>query len=323
MVFSELKSSLKNGIKPIYQIYGKDAFLRENALRILKEDSLKEPDLNLTNFTGASLKEDLDDFITATKSYPFLGDKRFVVVSGFYPTQKELAGKNLSQIFTSPEETTVLIIVNDKKCEALYKSQNVISVDCDKANDDIIMRWVKSETLKHQVVIGKEACIKLIEYCSSDMAKISSEVYKLISFVGNGNEITVSDIETVTSKDSDYEIYELTSFIADLKYDKAFEVFKELINKNQDKQRVFISIYYHFRRLLHISISNATDASLSGYLDIKEFAVKKARAQAKKFTPKRLKEICDKLSFYDSAFKCGDLTVDSVVWNSLFNAIIK
>lgn len=322
MKFLELEKELTNGVMPIYQIYGKDAFLRETALSEIKKVCLSEPDLNLTNFQGVDVLKECDDFLSAVKSYPFLSDKRYIVVYDFYPTAKDLKSKNYLELFENPSETSVVIFVNDKKCEALSKQSNVTLVDCDKADDRFIVKWITATCLKSKVIIGQEASNKIIEYTSSEMTKISTEVHKLISYVGENSEITINDVDAVISKDVEYEVYELTGFIADLKYDKAFATLKELLNKNQDKQKLFISIYYHFRRLLHASISNLSEVQLASVLGVKEYAVKMARVQAKKFTPVRLKNICDKLGSFDGAFKSGDISVDSALWNAVFNVLI-
>ena len=322
MKFIELEKELKNGVLPIYQIFGKDAFLRESALNDIKKVALSEPDLNLTNFQGVEVLKECDDFISAVRSYPFLSEKRYIVVYDFYPMAKDLKSKKFSEFFDAPSETSVVIFVNEKKCEALSKHPSVSIVDCDKVDDRFIVKWITGECLKSKVIIGQEALNKIIEYTSSEMTKISTEVYKLISYVGENNEITVSDVSAVISKDVEYEVYEFTGYIADLKYDKAFATLKELLNKNQDKQKLFISIYYHFRRLLHASISNLSESQLARALGVKEYAVKMARIQAKKFTPIRLKNICDKLGGFDGAFKSGDISVDSALWNSVFNVLI-
>ncbi len=322
MKFSELKKSTATGACPIYYVEGEDAFLRESSLNILKRAFLLEPDFNLNNFLGSDLKQDLEVFLTAVRSYPFMSDKRFVVVREYYPTAQELKNKNLSAVFNQVEETTVLIFINQNKCEALKKQPNVTFVDCSKLDAISIIKYVKNEALKNNIVVDNGAINKLIEYTSYDMTKISVELSKLISYVGDNGYIDEDSVESVIVKDTEYEVYELTEQIANLNYDKALETLNEMLNKNTDKQRLFISIYYHFRRLLHASLSQCSDYELAQILSVKEFAVKKARIQCKKFTSKRLKAICDKLAYYDTAFKSGELSVDTVLWNTVFSALI-
>jgi DNA polymerase-3 subunit delta len=155
-----------------------------------------------------------------------------------------------------------------------------------------------------------------------DMTRISGETEKLITFVGKNAEITEETVDLLVSKSQDFQVYELTEAIGKRDYGKSFEILSELLNKNQDKQRLFISVYYHFRRLLHVAVSGATNQELATALETKDFVIKKAREQAKRFTPKRLKQICDKLSYYDGAFKSGELSVDTALWNSILNTMV-
>ena len=93
MKFEELKSSLISGVKPIYLIEGEDAFLRESALKLLKDGFLQEPDFNLSNLSVEDVKQDPEVLFTAVQSYPFMGDMRFVVLREYYPTAQELKSK--------------------------------------------------------------------------------------------------------------------------------------------------------------------------------------------------------------------------------------
>ena len=324
MRFSDLKKSLIDGIKPAYLIFGQDAFLRENALRLLKDKALSEPDLNLNNFLGEEIKEDCVPFINALRSYPFISEKRYVVVKDYYPTQKELSQKLIKDALSDISETTVLIIVNENsKCDALLKNPLFTLVDCQKADDELIVRWVRAEAMKSQVIVSKQACDALIEYCHSDMTKISSELNKLLSFVGDKKEISESDVKEVVNKDSDYQIYELASSISKGDNNKTFKLLNEMLANNEDKQRLFISIYSHFRKLLHASIAKGTDKEIADLLNVKESALFMIKKQAKAFSTKRLKNICDKMSSYDGAFKSGEINVDSALLNGIFVAIMK
>ena len=322
MKFLELKNSVKNEILPIYYIEGEDAFLRQSALLTLKNAFLVEPDFNLTNFTGADLKADIEDFLTAVRSYPFLSDKRVIVVSEYYPTATDLKSKKLQEIFKTVEETSIIIFINSKACAPLKNQNNVTVVDCNKLDLDSITKYLRAVLLKNEIVIDSGAVTKLVEYSGYDMAKINGEINKLVSFVKDTKVIDETAVDAIVVKDTDYQIYELSGYIADKKYQKAFQTLNEMLSKKESEQMIFMSIYYHFRRLLHVSISNQPDSEIASVLGVKEYAVKKAKMQAKKFNVKRLKSVCDKLCEFDTAFKSGELSLDNVLWNSIFNAFI-
>ena len=323
MKFRELKKSLATELQAIYLIEGEDAFLRENALRLIKDRGLSQPDLNLTNLTGQDVKEDAELFLTAVQSYPFMSEKRYVVVRDYYPTATELKGKVIKRIFSEPNETTVIVIINSEKCEPLKKLDGVTLVDCAKADASLISSFVRNKALKSGVVVSEDALLMLNEYCSMDLTRINGEVDKLLSFVGDNGEILKEHVELLVNKDTDFEVYKFTEAVAKKDYDKSFEILSDLTQKNQDKQRLFISIYYHFRRLLHACVSKSSVSQLAKDLGVQEFVAKKAKDQSLKFKAKRLKQICDKLSGYDLAFKSGEISVDTALFNSVLNAMME
>ena len=322
MKFKDLKKSLSETLERIYLVEGEDAFLRDTAVRLIKQKALQEPDLNLTNLYGQDIKADPEQLLTATESYPFLSERRYVVLRDYYPNATELKNKAIKKVFLDPSETTVLIIVNEQKCENLKKLDTVTFVDCYKAEEEVIVSYLKRRALDEGVLITNGAIKLVLEYSNMDMTRISGEIEKLITFVGKNAEITEETVDLLVSKSQDFQVYELTEAIGKRDYGKSFEILSELLNKNQDKQRLFISVYYHFRRLLHVAVSGATNQELATALETKDFVIKKAREQAKRFTPKRLKQICDKLSYYDGAFKSGELSVDTALWNSILNTMV-
>ena len=322
MEFKELKKSLSSELNSIYLVEGKDAFLRDNAVRLIKDKALSEPDLNLINLYGQDVKADPLSLLTATESYPFMSEKRYVVLKEYYPTATDLKNKTIKKVFSDPLETTVLIISDEQKSDNLKKLSTVTVVDCEEADKDVISGYVRRRAMENGIVVTPGAINMIIEYCNSDMTKIGGEIEKLVSFVGENSQITEETVEGLVTKSSEFQVFELTDAIGFKNYEKAFEILSDMLGKNQDKQSLFISIYYHFRRLLHVSLSGATNQELATWLGTPAFVISKAKTQAKYFKPKRLKQICDRLSYYDGAFKSGELSVDTALWNSILNTMI-
>lgn len=321
MKFVELKNSLVDGVQPIYLIEGEDAFLRENALRLIKQKALSSPDMNLTNLSGQDVEKDVELLLTAVQSYPFMSEKRYVVIRDFCPTLSNLKSKTLKKVFEFPVDTTVLIIINDKKCEALKKLSTVTVVNCEKADVKVISSFIINKAKSKGVIVSSSAIEALCDFCSMDLTRINGEVDKLISFVGSNAEISLEHVKDLVVKDADFEIYELTEAVAKQNSEKAHKILLELLRQNQDKQKLFISLYYHFRRLLHARISKCSVAELAENLSVKEFVAKKAKEQSLKFSAKKLKRVCDKLSYYDGAFKSGELSVETALFNSVLEAM--
>ena len=154
------------------------------------------------------------------------------------------------------------------------------------------------------------------------MTKINGEIEKLVAYALSSGEITESDVEALCVKETEYQLYEVVEFISAKKYENAYTCLMEMMSSSGDGQKLFVSLYYHYRRMLYSALSQESDAEVAKYLKVKEFAVKMARRQAKAYSLKRLKQIVDSLSSYDEKFKQGYVEQGSAVWNSVFSVLI-
>lgn len=319
MKFRELKRSLSNGVEKIYLVSGEDAYFVSYSVKLICDRCLSEPDLNLTVFDGQEVKGNPDKLTSALVSYPFMSEKRVVVVKEYYPLAADI--KALASYFADPCETTVLIICDSQPSENLAKQKNVTFVDCAKGDALLLTGWISNRVRGAGGSISSVAAEKLIDFCDRDMTRINGETEKLIAYAAGG-QVNEADVDALCVKDTDYKLYEVVDFIASRRYEKAYESFTEMLESAGDGQKLFVSLYYHFRKLLFAALSSESDAVLAGYLGIKEYAVKKAREQARRFTPKRLKAAMDKLAEEDSLFKQGKLEAQTAMWNGILNVLV-
>lgn len=318
MKYSEFKSGLENGQEfAVYLLEGEDVFFRERALTLIKSKFLQNPELNLVSFNG---DVNVSDLVASLEGYPFMSKKRVTVVKEFYPKQEFFKG-GLKGYLEAPLETGILVVVNEKPSEPLKKFPSVAVVDCGKADIGLIVRWIKAECSRFNVKVSGETASVIAEYCSLDMTRIEGETKKLVAFVGDGGEITASDVDLMVARDTEYKIYEMTDCIGKRKFEKALSILFDMLGKGEPPARIITSLYNYFRRLLHVAISNGTNAEVASLLGIKEFAVKKAKEQANMFKKRSLKNAVDYLTDVDYKVKSGQINVDEGMWLSLFKII--
>ncbi len=319
MNFSELKSSLSD-VKKIYLLEGEDAFFRTRGEEMIKKKFLSEPDFNLTNIDASALKTSVDELLNTVSMCPFMSDYRVITINEWYPTLTDFKNKQLSEFFNSEINGTIVIISNKSKCDALKKQKSVCVVDCKKGDIALITKYLQNECKKQNIIISRLSCELLAEFCQFDMNRISMEIAKLISYAAGDFEITEKMINELVAKETDYKVYEAVNFIAEKNYDKAYEVLKEMSDGGSG-QMLLVSLYYHFRRLLHVSLSDKPNSELAQLLGVKEYAIKKAKEQARAFSPKRLMRITQKLTEYDAGFKSGVISLDNATFNSVFTIL--
>ena len=309
-----IKADNVKTVGSVFLIEGEDAYFRTSALSALK-NLVSEPELNLTQFEGAGV--DLNQLISSVNAFPFMSEFRLTVIREFYPDKSMLKGQ-LQDYLEKPLENSILAIVNEKSSDGLKRFSAVIAVDCSKADKSSILKWIKAECASAGVGISQTAADRICEYCLSDMLRIENEVSKLISFAGEGSTISDEDVNELVPRDSEYKIYEMTDYIAKKKFDKAVFIVNDMISRGETPQRILISIYNYFRRLLHVSISDAGAGKLASFLGIKEFAVKKALEQSSMFKKRALKKTVDFLEETDYKLKTGAAEANSAMWLAVF-----
>ncbi len=320
MKFEELKQNIKSKIEPIYLLEGEEAFFRSRAIDIIKNAGLEEPSLNFAKYQGTEIKTQPDILVSALLVYPFMGQKRVIEVDEWYPTGQDLKNKSLKSYFDDPCETSVLVIVNEKKCEALKKLSCVTVVDCGKASIELAVKFIRQKALNSNLIVSTSVCKLICEYCLLDLVKINSEVDKLIDYSLGESEITEEAVNLMVVKDTSYKTFEIVNFISQKNYTNAYKILSEMKTVNE-KTLLLASLYSHFRLMFYTKTSKLITAEIANNLSISEFIVKKAGEQARSFSAKMIRTVMDKLAENDSGFKSGRLTLDNAFTDSVMTIL--
>lgn len=319
MNYVDFKNDIENGKTfSIYLFEGEDAFFRERGLSLVKKILISEPQLNCATFEGEKLNE--KEVESSLYSYPFLSLKRLTVIREYYPKANSIS-KGIKQFLENPMQDSVLVVVNEKPCDAIKKFNSVCLVECVKADAYKISQHVKAKCSMAGVAIDMETAKLLAEYCLRDMTRVENETEKLIAFALQKKVITKQDVESLVVQDTEYKIFHMTDSISKKDFNKALSIIFEMLEKGETLQRLLISVYNYFKRLLHVAISDKTDAQLASILGIKESAVRITRAQAKNFKKKSLKNAVDLLADTDYLIKSGKVDAEDRIWHNLFSII--
>ena len=313
--YLDFKNGLQEGKSySVYLFEGEDAYFRERGMNLLKNKFVSEPDLNLVYLDSDCA---VGELVASLEGYPFMSQKRMTVIREFYPKQ-EFFKNGLKNYLENPSSECILAVLNEKPCEALKKYDAVAVVDCKKADDILLIKWIKAECSNAGVNIDGETAKLISTFCLNDMTRIEMETNKLISYVGKGNAITKTDVEEMVARDAEYKIYEMTDYIAKKHFEKALTVIKDMMAKGETAQRILVSVYNYFRRLLHAAISDMANSELEKVFGIKEAAVIRIKQQAKMFKKRALKGAVDALAEADYRIKCGLNDADEKMYYTIF-----
>ncbi len=311
----------ENGAMPVYLFEGEEAYFREKGEQLIKSRFVQEPTLDYASFDGGSLKgEHIKPLVDAVNSFPFVSQKRVVRVTEFYPTEKDYEAY-LKPLFENPPTDSILLIVNTAKPKTgganFSKKPNVTHVDCSRADEETIKKWIFVTCKREGVYADGVTCGKLAAYCTLDMSRIAKETEKLLCYCrGMGLErLTDQTVDALVYPDSEYKIYELANALSRKNYAGFIKISEELMTKGFNEHSLLSSLASYFRTLYETSLLKGSDREVASTLGIKEYAAKKNREVAAKFQKGYLQFLYEAVYGAISDVKCGKLTPPAA-WNA-------
>ena len=318
MKYVDLKKHIDDfGAQNIYLFEGEEAFFREKGEMLLKTRFVQEPTLDFVSYDGAALKgEHMKSLVDALSAFPFVSEKRMVRVTEFYPSDKDYESY-LQQLFENPPPDGILVIVNSAKGKAgqanFAKKPNVTQVDCSRADEETIKKWIFVTCKREGVYVDGVTCGKLAAYCVLDMARIAQETEKLLCYCRGENcqRLTDEIVDQLVYPDSEYKIYELANAISRRNYSAFVRISNELMTKGFNELSLLSSLAAYFRGVYETSLMKGSDKEIAAQLGLKEYAVKKNREQAVKFKTQELLALYKDAYTAISEVKCGKITPQS------------
>ena len=312
MKFQELKKNLQSALPNLFFIKGEDAFLREKAVEMVVSRAVKLKELNALFFDDEST--DMVAIVNSCRAFPMMDEHRVVVL-------KDLAIKKsddlslLVDYIKAPTPSTILVIVASENV-SLYKKieEFAVVVDCSYLDSPMLAKLVVTELSKQGVQIQQDALDALIEYCNHDYMRISNEIVKLTTFVGSG-VVDLAIVQASVVKDVEYDIFELTNAVSEKNGNVAISIIKNLLLRKEPPQKLLIMMQNSFRRMFYALSSKESNEDVALKLNVKPFAVKKAREQAVKFGIAKLKKCMDLGAQLDFSVKNGKITDENALIN--------
>lgn len=278
---NDLKLAIKNRkFSRAYYFYGRDGAAVENYTKSIVSRLVKKGDetYNLHSFDGKNF--DMDEFSDACEALPVFAEYVCCTVQDLNAEGLPADDlKRLSEIISNLPDTTVLIFYytsvdvtdgkkyptpkNKKLSDAVGKTGGV----CNFAlkTPAVLAKEIMSKVSKAGCGISREAAAFLAEQCSCNTLMIENEIDKLTSYAA-GNEITVEIVKSLSPRQIDSTVFDLTKAIARMDAKTAMR----LLNDLEEEKNEPISILYAITNtMLDLYRARAATASRRGPADVK------------------------------------------------------
>lgn len=321
MNYTEFNKLLKEDkIQSLYLFSGEELYLIDETINRVKKHYMDKSleTINFTILNGKNISQ--EDIINACETLPFMSEKKMVVlteVSLFLEDgikdEKEFY-KYLDKIGDH-----CIFIVNDrngeiKKTSKFYKyfKKNNIIVEFGKLTKAQLQSWIINILKANK----KEMNIAHINYFmdrssyfnrnhDTDLYSFKSELDKLINY-SHEIEIKKEDIESISQKTTDNNIFDLLAYLSEGNGDRALQVFNQLYSLNEPALKILFMITRQVRLLLNYKLySNKgyDDNQIRSKLKISPYELRKISQQARKHDVNVLKRHFNYLLIMDKKLK--------------------
>ena len=301
---------------PIYLLMGEESFFIDQISDLLQHSVLEESQkaFNLNIVYGKDVDGTQVDNIA--RRFPMGAEYNLVIVKEAQMMQKI---DNLQYYADNPLRSTILVLCYkygdlDKR-KKLYKAieKNGIIFSTKKLYEDKIPGWIESYLRSKGHHIEPTAAMILTECLGTDLARISSELDKLLITMPAGQtSINATHIEENVGISKDYNNFELVRALARKNILKANRIINYLAD-NQKTVPITLTIsslfYYYGKLLAYHFLPDKRTHTVATALGIRSFFVPDYEYGIKHYSRKKVIEIISLLREYDLKSKgFGDVT---------------
>lgn len=306
-----IQQDIKNKtFRRVYLLYGDEAYLIREYKRILIEAISGGDTMNLMiSEEGVPDINQVDNFI---QTFPMFSDYRLVVIndSGLFAK----AAEGWDDIIKNVPETAVIIFAEKKvdKRLALYKAVSKLDshhgyiCEMNAPDETTIQKFVLTRLKNAGKKISQNTYDELIRREGESMENLSSELEKLIAFVGDKDIITIEDIESICSPHPSDQVFLMIDAALDGNQKKAMELYNDLLTLRVPAAKTLALLGRQCNQLyLASTMAGQGQNLIASTLKIPPFAAKKLIQKCGRSSSDRLLKMVEQCVEHEYMVKSG------------------
>ncbi len=320
MTIEELNKQIKSGrLQSVYFLYGEEQYLIAHKIKQIEEKILAPglEDFNRFSFDGK--KQDVEAVIEAIDQFPQMSEKKLVLVknSGFFNQMTSREYKRIKEAIEGIGDDTCLIFTEeqfDKKKEKnlTYLNQYGGVVRFDYLPVNRLEQWVEKRINKEDKQIFPKDISYLVRISGPSLARMETEIQKLLNYMGERGKINREDIDAVVTQTTECRVYDMLDYMMAGQRGKAAELMKYLKDTKEQPTVVLGIMMGKLSELLLCKLlkENGVPANeMVDYFDFRRplFAVNKTIDESKRYTEGYLKQMIQLGLEYDMKLKSGQM----------------
>ena len=292
----------------IYLLFGEEKYLIDEFVAKAKKEIEESPfgDMNITVFDEKNIEA--ETIIDAFQTVPFMAEKRLVIVKNLGASEK------IAESLGAVPPSTILIIVEEivDKRTKFYKAVNKIGAckEFKTPKESELISWVRNLFSAENKEISIATANFFIRTVAYNMENIKLEAEKLIAYKGDLAEITVEDIELVSTKSLEAKVFDLLKAVGEKKLSVALDIYSNMLANKEQPIMLLVMLARQFKLMLRAKAlvkENLDIETIASRLDSRSFIVRDCLAQAKNFKFNALVDAINELWEMDVKIKTGQI----------------
>jgi len=316
-----LNEDLKTGsFKPVYLLYGEEAYLKRQYRDKLTKAMVSEDDtMNYSYYEGKNIP--VGEVIDLAETMPFFADCRLIVVedSGFFKNASPELADYIKELTGAAHFVFVEREV-DKRSK-LFKAVKAKGrvVELAKQNEATLVKWVAGNVRQERKQISESTIHYFLTKVGTDMENIQKELEKLFCYTLEKGQIDRTDVDEICTTQISNQIFAMVDAVAEKKQRKALDYYYDLLALKEPPMRILYLLSRQFKILLEVkdlSTRGYSSKEISTRVGVPFFAMGKYQQQVRAFKIHELKDILETCAQTEEYVKTGRL--DDVLGVEIF-----
>lgn len=328
---TEFKKEIASAPGSLYYILGDEKYLVKKYTKLLVDKIMgkKASDFDLHFLNSDVTIQALADI---TEQFPLYGKKNCVVVSDLnINTMAESDFQALIQICSDLPETTVLVFScptliyenkkgktsnKEKKFRTIAEKHGTVLELCKKENSALekqLISWAENQNC----TLSQKNAARILFLCGNDMTTLEKEIEKLCAYCLS-SEITSEAIDMLVSQNIEAKIFSLSTAIVKYDLNSTFQQLHALFLNNEKPEIILSVLSSAFVDMYRIRVAEDNGRTLQNVAEDfsykgREFLLKNARNNGRKFSTEALRQIIDILSETDIQLKSTSIDSETLI----------
>ena len=273
MEWNDFYKSVKNGeYQSVYLFTGPEELNKHEALEALRRALLPAglEALNEVRLENVGAQAIIDAAVTL----PVMCDRRLIIVrdwplliKGKAKNEEDDTKRFLEWLKDVPDSCCIVFYMvlevdgRKKLTSALKKLPGY--VEFNHLSGATLLKWCSQQLKPYGKKISQQALDEMTMMAGSDLTRLSGELKKLVDYIGDAEEITISDIRTIVSPTPEFSVFTILDHLLSGDLAQASRVVASLLQNGSNAVQLIMMLSGQLRLDTHVKLADDARKPLS------------------------------------------------------------